>query len=119
MEQIGVFIIIALIGLVQFLFRWLKARAEQRASRAPAPPTRDAEPAVPTPSPRMPRELRAPPREMAPPPQRAVPPTLRSVTPQRPRRPVLGTPAQLRRAIVLMEILGPCRATERSAPPAR
>jgi hypothetical protein len=117
MEQIGLLALLALFGLVQLLVRWLRGRA-------PAPPA----PAPPAPGPPLPRREAPQPadeevvvrvRLPAPPPGPA--PIVRvqrgaAEVVARPRRhyATLGTRADLRRAIVLREVLGPCRAMEGS-----
>ena len=116
MEQIGVLVIFALIGLFQLLVRWLRSRAEPamppttvpqpeapppveaRPSRRPTPDDEELFVRIPVPAqPRMTAPRATAPRA----PTRAAPPQ---------RRRVVGTRAELRRSIVLMEVLGPCRA---------
>jgi hypothetical protein len=106
-EQILLFFLFILLPLLNLLFQRIKRRAE---SEAPA-----KEPVT-----RVPRPPRAaPPR---PPASRAAgdsgrrlePPAL--ALPARGRRfdkrSLLGTPRDLRRGIILMTLLGPCRALE-------
>lgn len=143
MEQLLFFIIFALIGIGQFLFRWFSARKQQeeeesKQRRTPVP--------VPAPRPgrdrkeewdeerqweeKLRREAAERPRReaarSAPPPfvvraqeapaapaRASVPPVRRPATSS--RRLVLHS--ELRRAIVLMEILGTCRGVRPMTPP--
>ena len=150
MEQLLFFLVFALIGIAQFLYRLFRARAQrsqeerQRQRRAPTPvaeprPSRDevrhdewdeerewekgqrrqaaerqrreaARRALPPGVVRIeqgPASLPGP-RAAAP-----APPVRRPAVP--PRR--LASHTELRRAIVLMEILGPCRGVTPMTPP--
>lgn len=119
MEQWLFFAIFVAIGLFNLLGRWLKRRMQEQA-RQNAPP----EP----PAPRFPeveiREIPAPRRmPAAPPPEPVVPPVRvparRSAVREIARVPTrLGGQTDLRRAIVLMSVLGPCRGLESEGPDA-
>ena len=94
MEQIWILVLIALVWLVQLIVRWLQSRG----ARVPGGEAVFV---------RGPR--RAPTPES--------PPVLtgrlaRLVGPPRRQRTTLGTRRELRRAIVLREVLGPCRAMD-------
>lgn len=116
MEQLLLIAIFLLVGLVNMLVRWLRQRAE--AARRDG----EAEPA-PEPVPGRRRELPPAARVIAPalPVEAAVAPARRmrppaSAPPPRPRaHRRLGSRADIRRAIVTMTVLGPCRAREREA----
>lgn len=111
MEQFGLLILFALVGLFQLLVRWLRSRAAAAAAAAPPAPVS---------KPEAPAARAAPPER---PSRRPVPddeelfvrvplpaaPTAHAEVPR--RRRLVGGRAELRRTIVLMEILGPCRAT--------
>jgi hypothetical protein len=113
MEQYGLLIIFALIALAQVLFRWLRGRAQQprqqqRQQGAPTPVTgpprhreeeRKALPSF--------ARMRAPASEPAPTVTPFTPPARRAAAPPR----LLTSHTELRRAIVLMEVLGPCRGS--------
>lgn len=112
MEQLLLIAIFLLVGLVNMLVRWLRQR-----SQVPRP---EAEP-PPGPEPARGRRLELPPaaRVIVPPlpPEAAVPAPRRmrpeAAPPARRRpRPRLGSRADVRRAIVTMTVLGPCRARE-------
>src|SRR5688572_16749400 len=110
MEQYGLLIIFALIALAQVLFRWLRGRAQQprqqqRQQGAQTPVTgppqhreeeRKALPSL--------ARMRAAASAPAPP---VTPPARRAVAPPH----LLTSHTELRRAIVLMEVLGPCRGS--------
>jgi hypothetical protein len=113
-EQLLIFAVFLLVGIFNFIVRLLRER--QRRRRAPAdaeaetselpelslpPGTRVR---VPSPPAELPPQPVAAPRP-APPPAPAVP-----VTERRLLRMRLGSRTDLRRAIVLMTVLGPCRA---------
>jgi hypothetical protein len=113
MEQVLLLALFLLVALASSIARWLKSRLEPR----PAEPARPTEVAgrprqggtrevmlIPTPP--TPADTR--PRAPAP-----------SVPPRRTPRPRLGRPSDLRRAIVLMAVLGPCRALEDEEPSSR
>jgi hypothetical protein len=115
MEQLLLIAIFLLVGLINLIVRRLRQRAE-----APGPP---AEPeAVPWPAPGRTRELPPAARVILPVPlpEPSVPAVrpMRSPAPAPParRRPRghrrLGSRADVRRAIVTMTVLGPCRARE-------
>jgi hypothetical protein len=103
-EQVGImllFLVVVLFNLISMFVSRRKQRAE--AEQAPVPPSLP------------PRLVVAPPRVEVPTPE-AMPapaPVRRAVVAarRRPRRD-LGGPGELRRAIVLMTVLGPCRALE-------
>ncbi|MBM4441632.1 MAG: hypothetical protein FJ027_14555 [Candidatus Rokubacteria bacterium] len=112
MEQIGLLVLFALVGLFQMLVRWLRQRAAEAAETA-APPA--------PPPPALPRATPMPPVEeiliRAPEPARALERAYRegastAIARPRPARTVFSTRSQLRRAIVLRDILGPCRAMD-------
>jgi hypothetical protein len=117
MEQFGVLIIFGLIALFQLLVKWLRGR-----TGLDEPPTTVPQPA-PTYQPPAPDDeeliVRTPVRLPAP----AVPEPVRLAMPpvaHARRRRLLGSRAELRRAIVLTEVLGPCRGmAERGASPTR
>ena len=123
MEQLLFFLVFVLIGLAQLIYRWLSERARQEHARQ--------RPRSPAPRPERPirRDEEEPwdeeraweerqRREAA---RRALPTLVRVDTPGPPPTPTpraqplprprrrLAPHADLRRAIVLMEILGPCR----------
>lgn len=104
-EQIAVLIVLILWPLLSFLGRWMKRRAESRAP-VEEPPARVRErarlPVARPPAARAPERLSP----------RSEPPVM-VTPPRRRRRSVLGSPRDLRRAIVVMTVLGPCRALER------
>jgi hypothetical protein len=106
LEQLGLIILIALFWLVRFIVRSSRAR-ETPVPRPPSrrgPPVPDDEEVVM----RAPRPVSAAgPSSVV----RAQPPA--RLAGRQPRwRTVLGTPQELRRAIVLREVLGPCRAID-------
>ena len=110
MEQIGIVVLIALFWLVQVIVRWLRGRAAPPPARLPAPSPREA----PVPDDEA-LFVRAPRRAPSPePPPLRTPPPARRVGPPRRQRTTLGTQRVLRRALVLREVLGPCRAMELS-----
>ena len=111
-EQIFLLVVFVLVPLVNLLVRWLRHRAREHqrpgpeGSRAAAPVAREELAATPMPprvrviEPALPREgLRTVP--LAPPPQ----PVIRRAAP-------LGGRAAVRKAVVAMTILGPCRGLE-------
>jgi hypothetical protein len=113
MEQFGVLIIFALIGLAQVLFRWLRGRAQQPRQQqrhqgaqtsVTGPPRHREEEREALPSF---ARMRAPASETAPPVTRFTPSARRAAAPPR----LLTSHTDLRRAIVLMEVLGPCRGS--------
>ena len=120
MEQLLLIAIFLLVGLVNVLVRWLRQRAQTSRPEAEV----EAEPA-PGPVPGRPRELPPAARVIVPqrPVEAAIPAARRmrppaSAPPPR-RRPRghrrLGTRADIRRAIITMTVLGPCRARERES----
>jgi hypothetical protein len=119
-EQLLFFAAFLLLSLVNMVVRFLRTRArqareaaereaaEREAARAPrvelpGPPP----PAWPRP---LPVEVRRPDAAPTPTAPRPVPAARRQ--PRRPAATLLGRPADLRRTIVLMTVLGPCRALE-------
>jgi hypothetical protein len=111
MEQLLLLVLFLLVVFAGSLARWLKARMEASRPAETRPPDGDAvrrpqrllgEPAVPA---------RTPPVTYA---QPSPPPPVE--TQRRSPQPRLGGPSDLRRAIVLMAVLGPCRALEREEP---
>jgi hypothetical protein len=114
-EQLVLLLLFVLVPLFNVLLRWLQRRAQERPRPAPAEP-RAAEPAAR-------EEWRAP----LPPRVRVIEPALPREEPREPRpaprpRPVvrragpLGGPAAVRRAVIAMTILGPCRGLEEPPP---
>lgn len=118
MEQFGLLILFALVGLFQLLVRWLRSRAAAAAAAAPSTPVSQPEARAAPPAPPERRSRRPVPddeelfvRVPLPAPVRARSrPAAPGVEAPRRRRLVVGTRAELRRTIVLMEVLGPCRA---------
>lgn len=122
LEQILLLLVFVLVPLITLLARWLQRRAREQQRPVPAEP-RAAEPVG--------RE-EWPPAPMPPPRVRVIEPALppespRKAPPAPPPRPVirragpLGGRAAVRRAVVAMTILGPCRGLEDPPPmtPAR
>jgi hypothetical protein len=118
-EQLLLLLLFVLVPLFNLLVRWLQRRArEQRRPRLAEPPM--AEPVV--------REGR--PSAAMPPRARVIAPALPQATPRKETRrrppaapqPVrrraapLGGRAAVRRAIIAMNILGPCRGLEEPPP---
>jgi hypothetical protein len=115
MEQIFLLGLFLLVGLINVIVRWLRQRREAPRPDPDPEPTRAAKarewPGV--------ARVRAP----VPPPDPVVPAPRRMPTAApglhvwRRRRvhPRLGSHADLRRAIVVMTLLGPCRALERES----
>lgn len=114
-EQLLFFALIVVVALANLIARWLKARMERRR-------------AVETKEPEQVREVprRLPPRVVVSAPEARRPPApgpIAAPTPplprpvRRPPRFRLDRPTDLRRAIVLMTVLGPCRALEREGGP--
>ncbi len=113
MEQIVLLAIFLLVGLVNAIVRWRQQSREAPPEPAPPPPRREPPP--------RPAELPPRIRVTVPLPAASVPAARRPPvpvpaprTPPR-RRPVhrwLGRRADVRRAIVVMTVLGPCRALE-------
>jgi hypothetical protein len=107
-EQLLLLALFLLVALTSALGRWLKARMEGR----PAAQTRPPDGVTVRRPPRPPRALvvsggTPPGTNVQPAPPAPVEARRRSP------RPALGDRADLRRAIVLMAVLGPCRALER------
>ena len=109
-EQILLLLVFVLVPLFNLLVRWLQRRAREQQRPVPTEP-RAAEPMareerrLPAPMPPRVRMIEpAPPREGP----RPAPPII--------RRGPLGGRAAVRRAVVAMTILGPCRALEERAP---
>ena len=115
MEQLLLIAIFLLVGLINMIVRRLRQRAEE-----PGPPAEPEE--VPWPAPSRTQELPPAARVILPVPlpEPSVPAVrpMRSPapTPRAPHRPRghrrLGSRADVRRAIVTMTVLGPCRARE-------
>jgi hypothetical protein len=119
MEQILLLAAFLLLGLINAIVRWLQRRPgtpgpepeaprSEPETRLPVPRTRPAPAAAPV-------HARVPPREPAVSAPRRMPSAAPDVHARRRRRvhPRLGRRADLRRAIVVMTVLGPCRALER------
>lgn len=109
-QQVLLVAIIVLIPLLNLVGRWLRGRMQ---GAAPAPPAPEA----------AERPLRFPPGarrlEHVPPAERPRSAALPPPSDRRPRRPApLGGLPEIRRAVVMMTILGSCRALE-EPPPAR
>jgi hypothetical protein len=111
LEQILLLLVIVLVPLINMLFRWLQRRAGEQQRPVPAEPVAREEPSpVPVPpwvrvtEPALPVEgpRKAPP---APLPR----PVIRRARP-------LGGRLAVRRAVVAMTILGPCRGLEEPPP---
>lgn len=113
-EQILLLLVFVLVPLFNLLVRWLQRRAREQQRPGPAEP-RAADP--------MARELPAP----MPPRARVIEPALpregpRQAPPASRPKPVvrragpLGGRAAVRRAVVAMTILGPCRGLEEPPP---
>jgi hypothetical protein len=121
-EQILLLLVFVLVPLFNLLVRWLQRRAREHQRRVPAEPPM-AEPAPPEgwPSRRMPPRIRViePPLSQEAPRQETRRKTPPAAVPVRRRAAPLGGPAAVRRAIVAMTILGPCRGLEEppSSPP--
>jgi hypothetical protein len=112
--QLFILVMVALVLLVNLLARGLRRWVKGDAPRgmepeAPQIPPRGHRPPPPVVEPRRAREG----SHSAPLP-RAVPPSAA----HRRARPPVGSLRAVRRGIVLMTILGPCRALEPPAPPA-
>jgi hypothetical protein len=115
MEQLVLLALFLLAGLISAIVRWLRQRPE-----APRPEP-DPEPTRASRTRELPRAARV--RAPVPPPEPAVPAPRRmpAAAPdpharRRPRvHPRLGGHTDLRRAIVVMTVLGPCRALERES----
>ena len=116
LEQILLLLLFVLVPLLNVLVRWLQRRAREPQRPVPAEPRaaepvrREEWPPVPMP-PRVrmiePALLREGPRETRPAPRPL--PVVRRAGP-------LGGRAAVRRAVVAMTILGPCRGLEEPAP---
>jgi hypothetical protein len=112
-EQLLLLAIFLLVPLLNLTARWLRRRLARHA-----PPSREAEAvAEQAGAPPPPRSRRGtagpgPPPEQ---PRRRPPPAPPAPGPRR-RPGALGGPRGLRRAIVMMTILGPCRALEPPVP---
>lgn len=113
-EQIGILILFLVVVLFNLISGFLSRRRE---ASAPEPAETEAPPRIPARLP--PRVVVAAPRATppsAPPaaePIRVAP--LRRASRPRPRRLDLGRPADLRRAVLLLTVLGPCRGLERES----
>jgi len=110
MEQIGVFVVFLLVVLFNLIVQLLQRRRRARGGEAE---TAEAPPRLPPRLPQVPpRVVVAPPRLEEPPPAPIrVVPAVRPAPVRRRRRFDLR-PGDLRRAVVLMTVLGPCRAQE-------
>jgi hypothetical protein len=110
MEQLILIAIVLLVGLVNAIVRWLRQRTPTTPPPEPLP---------------LPEAPSSPPRTQLPPAARLVVPANEAAVPAvRPAPPVapprrvpssrrvLGRRSELRRAIVAMTILGPCRGRE-------
>ena len=115
-EQILLLLLFVLVPLINLLVRWLRRRAREQQRPAPVEP-RATEPVA--------REERPP--VPVPPRVRVIEPALpregpREAPPAPPLRPVirragsLGGRLAVRRAVVAMTILGPCRGLEEPPP---
>ena len=115
-EQLLLLLVFVLVPLINLLVRWLRRRAGEQQRPVPAEP-RAAEPVA--------REERPP--VPVPPRVRVIEPALpregpREAPPAPPLRPVirragpLGGRLAVRRAVVAMTILGPCRGLEEPPP---
>lgn len=109
MEQLILLAIFLLVGLLNVVIRWLRQRADASSPETGSspPPTLGLPPAA--------RTVVPPPAQPTAPAVRAARPPV-SRPPQPRRRPAAGGRlhgrADLRRAIVAMTVLGPCRALE-------
>lgn len=115
-EQILLLLVFVLVPLINLLARWLQRRARERQRPAPAEPraaepvAREERPPAPIPpwvqviEPALPREGSRK-ASQAPPPR----PVIRRAGP-------LGGRLAVRRAVVAMTILGPCRGLEEPPP---
>jgi hypothetical protein len=113
MEQIVLLAFFVLVALANAIVSWLRRRkgaGRPEPEEAPAPPLPEL--------PRLPLPPSA--RVRITPPPEALVPGVRGATPvasppaprRRSARGGLGTPADVRRAVVAMTLLGPCRALE-------
>jgi hypothetical protein len=115
MEQLGLFVLVALFWVVQFIVRTLRGRHGTPPGPVlmPTPPPPRRQGRVPDDEELFVRARLPAPRSEPPP--VAGPSRARVVGHVPRRRPALGTRRELRRAIVLREVLGPCRGMESSA----
>jgi hypothetical protein len=111
-EQLFILMMFGLVLLInliaRLLRRWIgrEAPREVEPERIPIPPDRRRQPSPAVPQRRAPtRELRA-----------TLPSALTASAPRRRRHWPLRSRREVRRAIVLMTILGPCRALEPPGP---
>ncbi len=113
-EQLLFLAVFALVPLINFLLPWLRKRMEGAGARQPEPAPREAPPRATRPHPLQPARTNVtqegPRREVLP--VRIQPLAVRRFAHGR-----LGSRRELRRGIVLMAILGPCRGLERRQPP--
>jgi hypothetical protein len=110
-EQLLVLALLAVVWLASALVNWLRARARRAQPVETAETERPAEVRPPPPLP--PRAVVSPPRAPAPAPPASparMPRPARAVRPRGRFR--VGGAEDVRRGIVLMTVLGPCRALE-------
>lgn len=113
LEQLVLIAVFVLIPLLSVLGRWLRERAGKTRPRGPGPPAPVTE-VTPPPLGLPPRARRVEPVLPAARLPRTAPP---AAVDRRPRASaLLGGPAGMRRAVVAMTILGPCRALEEPPP---
>jgi hypothetical protein len=118
-EQIILLLVFVLVPLFNLLVRWLQRRAREQQRRAPAePPMAESAPPAGWPSRTMPPRIRViePPLPQEAPHQETRRKTPPAAVPARRRAAPLGGPAAVRRTIVAMTILGPCRGLEEPPP---
>jgi hypothetical protein len=114
-EELVLLLVFVVVPLLNLALRWLQQRGRKRAARPPEPAPGEAR--IPSPMPRVRVVEPSLPREgPAAPPRVPLSPQGRGQGEGR-SLPPLGGPAALRRAIVVMTLLGPCRGLEeRQAP---
>jgi hypothetical protein len=112
--QLFLLVMVALVLLVNLLARGLRRWGTGDAPRGMEPDTPQIPPRGRRPPPPVAEPRRAREGPHSAPLPRAVPPAAA----RRRARSRLGSPRAVRRGIVLMTILGPCRALEPPAPPA-
>jgi len=110
-EQLVLLVVLLMVPLINFLLRpWLQRQTEAATSRANEPATRDAPRREPTPPVRA-AQIRREAQRAHLPPARDDLPRFRRSEPFR-----VGSRPDLRRAILLMAVLGPCRGLEPREP---